>query len=489
MKRATGWLLASTLVLLTAAPALAQSVRVSGSTVVRYIELRPLLADSVAVGETEGGGLLRQTSDGRVVRCIPEEPFCRDTRPGERVSTVPVIQDLELSAWGFGEGAQLFAQLRGRTAWGGTALWPQADDALEVLAAYAQLERAWLRVRVGRQWKVSGLGFYNFDGVAAALRPSTSASLELYAGRSLIRGLNEPRTGGALQAIEELAPVQPGLLLGVQARYRPTPRLALSGFYQVDFRDDREGIYSELAALDGVARLGGGALEGSLELDLAGAALNEARLRARSPMLGRVVLHTEARRYRPYFELWTIWGAFSPVGFDEVRGGATWLGRGRGLLLRAEASYRNYGDAGGDDVFGSFRGEGWGIAANAGWSPASDWRLEAGARADAGFGAARREGQLSARRQLGEAGSIAAHALAFQRLYEFRLDEGTVFGFGTEASLALSDRVRLFASATAYRHRADAGTSIDWTQRRGSVRLQWTLGPEPGLGVPVGGVR
>jgi hypothetical protein len=55
-----------------------------------------------------------------------------------------------------------------------------------------------------------------------------------------------------------------------------------------------------------------------------------------------------------------------------------------------------------------------------------------------------------------------------------------VLGLGVEATARLSDRARISANATAYRH-SDAGTSggLDWNQRRASVRLQWLAGREP----------
>ncbi len=467
---------------IAAPPAEAQSVRVNGSTSIRYIELRPLVRDSIAATDVEGTDLLRQLPDGRVVRCIPEAAFCHDTQAGARVSTVPVIHDIEASAWGFGEGIRLYSQLRARTAWSGPPeLWPRGSDAFEVMAAFAELERDWGRIRVGRQWKVSGLGFYNFDGISGAVQAGAPLWIEAYAGRSLVRGLNEPRTSGALQAIEALAPPAAGLLLGAQARYRPDPRIALSATYQVDFRDDGTGLYAELAAAEGVFRVAGGSIDAGVEVDVAAGALNEARLSIRAPPVGRVATRLEIRRYRPYFELWTIWGAFSPVGFDEVQAGATWAdARGR-VIVRGETSYRRYGETGADGPL-DLRESGWGLGAGVSWLPDAAWRLDGSYRVEAGVGAARIEGQAGIQRLLGDRGTLAVQAVAFQRLYEFRLNEGTVFGVGAEGSVRLSERARVFASITGYRH-VEGGTvpGLDWTQRRANVRLQWTLGREPGL--------
>jgi hypothetical protein len=463
------------------APAAAQQLRVTGTTTVRFIELRPVARDSVAVEEVTGWGLLRQLDDGRTVRCIPEDPFCRYTRPGDRAAAIPLIQDLEASAWGFGRGLRAYAHVRGRQAWGsGAELWPQADDEVDLLAAYAEFERARYRLRAGRQWQVSGLGFYNFDGVNAGIVPFSGAWAEAYVGRTLIRGLNEPRTGGALESIEALAPPANGLLAGLHARYRPSPRLALGLAYQVDFRTDGGGLYAELAALDGTYRIGGGAVEGSIEADVATSSLNEARLRVRSSPVGRSVIHVEVRRYRPYFELWTIWGAFSPVGFDDVRSGVTWSHAGSRLVVRGEASYRSYGDTGITEPLDALRGEGWGASASASWSPAQAWHLDAAYRVEGGFGAARRDGHAGVARRLGDTGSFRLQALAFERLYEFRLAEGTVYGLAGELSLRISERAQLHAGGATYRHvGARAQHALDWNQRRASLRLHWTAGPEP----------
>jgi hypothetical protein len=459
----------------------AQSVRVTGSTSLRYVEVRPFVRDSLPAEEVGGAGLLRQTPDGRVVRCVVGDAFCRGTHPGEQVSTIPAMQDLEVSAWGFGEGIRAFAHLRGRTAWGGNPdLWPRAEETLDVLAAFGELDRERYRIRAGRQFTTSGLGFYNFDGLALTARPLQGLSLDGQVGRSLVRGLNEPRTGGALEAIEELAPIEPGLMLSGQVRYRPSARWALAALYHRDIRDDRAGLYSELARAEGVYRFEGGSVEGSMEADLAGGQLNELRLRFRAPPFRSTAAAAEIRRYRPYFELWTIWGAFSPVGFDEGRLDLTWA-RARGdVVVRGEASFRSYDDTGMETAVAPLRTDGWGLGTSASWSPRAAWRVEGGYRVEVGFGAARSEGHAGVVRRLGDRGHVAMRGLGFQRLYEFRLDEGVVLGAGAEGSFLLSERSRMVGSLTGYRHldRGDA-PGTDWTQLRASLRLQWTVGAEP----------
>jgi hypothetical protein len=405
------------------------------------------------------------------------------------LSTVPVIQDLELSAWGFGTGMRAFAQFRGRgTVSGSSDLWPRSDDALDVLALYGEIERARLRVRAGRQWKVSGLGFYNFDGVDVDVSVSPALTLEGYAGRSLVRGLNGGRTGGALESIESLATPSTGVLFGVNARYRPMVNLALSALYQIDFRADGRGVYSELAVANGVFNRKGATAEAAVELDVATLRLNQASLQLRAPLFKNWLSSAELRRYRPYFELWTIWGAFSPVGFDEARATLTWANREHRLVLRGEASYRSYGVDALEQTPDALRTDGWGVGTSLSWSPRAPWRIETAYRVESGYGASGRDGHLSVIRQLGPTGSIALQGLVFQRLYEFQLPEGTVVGLGAEMMVPISARSQLLGSAMLYRHlNSGSGAGLDWSQRRVSVRVLWTIGSEPGIPVAVRG--
>ena len=464
----------------------AQSARVSGSTSLRYIELRPFVRDSVLQTTAPGTALLRQLPDGRVVRCVPGETYCRDVHAGDALSTIPVIQDLEASVWGVGRGVQLFTQLRGRAAAGEASdLWPRSDDAFDVLAAWAEMARERYRVRAGRQWKVSGLGFYNFDGVNVAFDPKRVA-VELYAGRSLVRGMNEA-LGGAAGAIEGIGELKPGILAGAQLRYRRGERFAFGANYHLDVAADRRSLYSELAAVDAAFTHTRVSVESALEADVASAALNEARLTARATPLRQTSVLAEVRRYRPYFELWTIWGAFSPFAFDEARGAATWSDRTGALSLRGETAYRIYRDNDAVRGLGGVRSSGWSARTGAGWTPRRDWRLDGSYGLDAGFGAARLDASVGITRFIRDA-SLATQLLYFERLYEFRLDEGAVLGASADASLPLGDRLQAAASFALYRqNRRSAGSRIDWNQRRASVRLQWTMGAEPRMALPVQG--
>ncbi len=71
------------------------------------------------------------------------------------------------------------------------------------------------------------------------------------------------------------------------------------------------------------------------------------------------------------------------------------------------------------------------------------------------------------------------NAAAFQRLYELRVDEGTALALGVDGGVRYGARTRISGGLTVYRHDAGDGVGANWTQVRGSLRLEWTVGAEP----------
>ncbi len=466
--------------LLLAPAASGQTVRATGVTSIQFVTLRSLVQDSVPVGETNGDGLLRHTRDGTIVRCVTGLAFCRYTRAGDVLSTLPVIQDITLSAWGFGRGVRAYAQLRGRAGLGEEELWPRADDRFDALVAYIEWDHPFLRLRGGRQWKVSGLGYYNWDGASVLLRPTAGLTVDLYGGWSLARGLNEPHTGESLAAVEAFAPDARALLLGLQATWRPSSLYGVSALYQREIRDDRLGLYAERVALDGRVRRGRVSAELSLEADAATRTVNDARLRTAVALRPGLGVDAFARHYRPYFELWTIWGAFEPIGFGEAGAGVRWQPAGSDIAFDGDVAWRAYPDMETSATFGTVRSNGWRFGAVATWRPDTAWVAQVAYHADVGFGAGRNDASAHVRRDLGNGVRLGARALWFDRAFELRVSQGEVLGLGLEAETRLGPRSRVLGSLAAYRH-TSAASGADWSQVRGSLRLEWTVGPEPGM--------
>lgn len=482
-----GWALALLGALLPATLS-AQGARITGVTTARYIDILTFRTDSVSVDSTTGTGSLRDWR-GLAVQCTTGNPFCRFQRSGPRVSTVPFTQDLELSAWGLGQGIQLYAQLRGRMA-GGSAdeIWPQATDHFDALAAYVEMDRERFRARLGRQFKSSGLGYYNFDGGSIVLRARPDLTVEAFGGWGLVRGQNEYYTTSAISAVDALPPPENSYIFGFEARGRLWNRLSLGGVYQRELATDRSGLYSERIAVDASARvLRRGSVDGELQYDIAAGSFNQIRLRGTHPVWRRVSGMLEYRHYEPFFELWTIWGAFTPVGYDEANAGAFWGSDRDQLSLQLRGGWRRYQETNAGVSFAPMKREGWRVTADGSWLVAPAWRAHGGVHTEIGFGASRTDGDVGVRWEPGARGYIGARATAWQSSYELRLGTGTIYGAGLEGGVRVYQDVRVLGDVATYRHTYDDGAPwSDWSQLRGSLRLEWTVGRDPGMR---GGVR
>lgn len=473
--------MALALLMAAATTARGQTVRATGITSLQLVQLRPLVVDSVPVADAPGDGLIRRTADGRLVRCVTGDPVCRFTRSGDRETVTPLIQDVNVSAWGFGRGIRLYAQLRTRSSLGSNGdLWPRADDRFDALSAYIEFDRDKLRLRGGRQWKTSGLGYYNFDGISALYRALPGLSVEAFGGWSLARNLNEPRTSDAISAIETFAPDDRALILGAQARYRPSFAFSAGALYQREIRNDRLGLYSERGALDAAYRYGRGSVTGSLEADIASSEINDARLRVTYDLKPDITVSAFGRIYEPFFELWTIWGAFSPVGFNEGRASVAWSSPAGGLRFEAGGAYRDYEEANAGPADSNLRDDGWRAFVN-GNARHGSWFASGGYRSEAGFGAARFGGDLRAGRWFGDLGYLSVRGSLTQTFGEFRLNEQVVSGIGVDGSLRLGE-FSLTAGAALYdidakERPGDGG----WTQTRVYSSLSYRFGRDPGL--------
>lgn len=472
--------------------ATAQGVVVTGASYAQLIDLRPLLVDSVPIAATDSAwGAFRQTANGTLVLCSSGDGWCRFQRSGARASLVAMMQDLDVTAWGFGTGMSVHAELRARTAAGDAReLWPQANSALDVLAAYVDVDRDRFRARLGRQWLTSGLGLFNYDGAELVVRPWRAAGLSarVYGGGTLVEGLNRPLDAAALSPVEDLPPTDRAYLIGGGLELRPSARWAVSGQYQREIRYDRAALYSERFAADGELRFARATLGAQLTHDLATGDFNDLAAQLRVALRAGMDARLEARHYTPYFDLWTIWGAFAPVGYDEARGSLSWTAATGRLSVMGDGARRRYEATNTGVASLPLRTDGWRIGGAGALQAARSWQLQGSYHLDVGFGASQSDGDLALGWTPAERLNVRAHGSMFESIYEFRVGTGRVIGVGGEASYRLTSDLRLAADMVVYRHTGESRPQFaNWNQRRASVRLAWTLGSEAGRGAGAGG--
>jgi hypothetical protein len=241
-------------------------------------------------------------------------------------------------------------------------------------------------------------------------------------------------------------------------------------------------LYSDRFAADGSWRQFGASADFSLAWDISNLEVNEARLRVARPLRQGLTASVEGRRHRPFFDRWTIWGAFSPVPFDELRATGDWRNPTGSLGVDVRGAWRRYGETLAGLESQPLERDGWRAGAGAEWSVSDAWLVHGDYDVDIGFGASRSDVAAGARWMPNESRWIGVTASGLQHIYEFRVGTGRILGLRLDGGTRLANGLRLVGDVALYRHRlTGSGSSPDWSQRRVSLRVEWTAGSDPGM--------
>jgi hypothetical protein len=184
-----------------------------------------------------------------------------------------------------------------------------------------------------------------------------------------------------------------------------------------------------------------------------------------------------ARRYRPFFDLWTIWGAFSPVPYHTIHASASVTPLAR-FTIRARGERYRFEDA---QVFTpgvSVEDRGWRFEYGVTWAPTSHWEMDGSYQAEFGPGASSRgfTGRLTwvPKPQW----SMSAHGARLRRPLELRFNDAELTTIGVDAEYRPNARWRVGVQAIRYdetRDRPDA-SALDWNQFRVAGRISLLFG-------------
>lgn len=472
------------LVMLGAQQADAQQFRGSLATMGRYIEMRPIVRDTVDSASTSIDENGRFVYNGVPVFCSGQT--CTFYRAADVEHTIALNQDLALTTWGFGvEGLSATFFLRARQDVAGDFTWPRYDDPFDAVLAYAEFARERYRVRAGRQRSLTGLGFYSFDGLSAYVTPADWLNLEVYGGRSLARALEEPRNE-ALRGVDNFIPDNQAWLIGAAAEVMSSNGVSAAVRYQREIWSDRAALISERASFDFRSSiLRWVSVEASADYDVAYNRLGKAHVTLRRQFAqNRVSVELIGRRYLPFFELWTIWGVFSPVAYHEAELQAGWRVSDR-LDVSAAGSLLRYQDADAAIFVAPAEDETQRLTLRARARANDALTLDGEYRLEKGFGAFLSSGSANAMWAPAERIRIGLYGTAFQQILEFRTGEAVVFGGGATFDLALNDALNLSGGGTLYSQSFDNRPSaVDWTQKRAWLGLEWSFGRDPGMEEP-----
>lgn len=464
---------------LPAGPVHAQGIRGTITIDGSFLQLPTMHRDSLPESEVAGEGSVRQLPDGTIVSCTPGE-YCRWYAAGPIEDAWTTNQELRFTAWGGVPGLSATVAIRGRV--GTSEIWPRSAQEFDALGAYLTYDHRHFRARGGRLQMTNALGFYNYDGAAVLWKTLPFLWVEGWAGWSLSPNIDQPRDGELMQEADVFAPDERGLIFGGEIGAQWGRKLSGSVLYQREIRTDRLALYTERLAFDIGALLGSVSIDAAAKYDMAYGDFNDARLTITTPVAAGFDFSVQGRRYLPFFELWTIWGTFSPVAFNEATGTVRWSAPGLGLSLEAAGGYRKYENANTGAEFADIKDYGWTVAGRATWGNRG-WYADGGYRAVTGFGAVRYGGDVAFGKTFGPRTYVGIRGTSTQNFGEFRAGEQFVSGGGIDGSFALGD-VAIIGSYALYRIRYENQPGAeDWTQNRAYVGLQWRFGFAQGDGI------
>lgn len=466
--------------LLFALPAGAQSWRLRFDGYAQRLEFRGLTADSIPASAVITGGTTGPvTPDGYAATC-DFDAWCRFYRAGPVQQGIPVSAGVDLSMWGLGVTG-LSVRLSARTMGDltGNRLWPGTSPALRLVEGYGEYLRDGLTARLGRmveQGRLASSGSSGLDGVRATWH-TTSNRFEVggYAGWGLARGTILPVNS---PAVDPLADYQPsarqqvfGALAGLHFRSLDA---------QAEYRRERDPVTNYLVAeraalsmqLQPWARV---RLLTGADYDLAQARLGTAD--ATLSYTGKSLWVTAgARHYRPFFDLWTVWGVFSPVAYNGVNGSVA-IHPAKALQLRGRGEWFRYDNADVSTPAVTLEDHGYRWGVDGTLTPTPKWTLEAGGHGEFLPGASSKgvDGRVTwhARERL----DVSLSGGSLERPLELRFQNAGVNYLGGGVDYTVADRWRVGLTADRYwesRDRPDA-LSFDWNQWRLSARFSVTL--------------
>ncbi len=447
---------------------------------VQHVAYRGVRLDSIPLsGTVVGSNGGRETPDGFAVDCPNGSAVCTFYRPGAERRGGPMVTSADLTAWGLGvPRLSLHASARLGVDLGTSDVWPGTDPALQLLEAYLDYADDWYDVRAGRQIESGRLGYTGYDGGAFSARSlSTGLSGRVYGGWGLARATALPVTAGALNPLDEFQPRQRQWVAGVAGEWQHA-RASARVDYQREVDRDTRNLVSERVALSASARpldthwqLSGGA-----EYDLARDQWGTSDLTVRYTR-SRWSASAGARYYRPYFDLWTIWGVFSPVGHTSVNGTVS-IQPAKGLELTGSGERYWYAETFATTPLEPVEDRGWRWSTGVGYAFRPGWHAGGTYHAEYGPGASSKGWDAHLGWQPSQVISLSADGGHMVRPLEFRFGESALDWIGGQADLKPTARLRLGLSATRYmedRRRPDAA-AFDWDQTRIVASVSWLIG-------------
>jgi len=467
--------------LLWPSASMAQDYRVRIDAQAQSVWFRGLLSDSIlsTLAVPAGGGF--ETPDGRAVRCSAGD-YCFFLKPGPALHGMPVTTNASVMMWGLGvEGLSFRATGRVLGALGRDNVWPATTPSAQLIEGLFEYRRSSFVARAGRQLVSSRLEAIGFDGGWLRYRwDKTSLEFTGYGGWGLGQAAAVSATSPALNPLDEWRPRNRQLVAGAEAAwlYR---NLDVRGEYRREIDPEDNYFVSERTALSVGAFARAFRLNGGLDYNMAEGHLGNADL-ALTYMRPRFSVTGGARRYRPYFSLWTLWGAFSPVPYNAVNisgqaRATTWLS------LNGRAERYRYDDAEiSTGLVPHLEDGGWRARIGATATMDTRWTLETNYGLEHGPGASARSADMTLTFNPSEKISLDAYGGNLARPLELRFYDATSRWIGGRAQWQPNEQRRIWGDVAMVgddRERPDASaSSLDQLRIRAGISLAFGSGAD-----------
>jgi len=440
---------------------------------------RGLTADSIRVDSivTNPDGSL-VTPGGNAVTCPGNSAgYCDYFLAGPRIEAIPLVGTVDGNLFRFGvKGLRLHVAARFAAQVGDPNAVAGTSPAAQLMEAYAEYNHDWLLGRLGRQMVTGRLGYTGFDGAMVNARiANIGLGITGYIGLGLAQATFLYPTNPAINPLDQWQPTEGMTVAGASLNWS-APRADARLDYQREVDNDTHNFVSERVSLSGTGRLSPTwSVTGGADYDLSFDWWGKADLAVRYTG-SRISGSAGIRRYQPFFNLWTIWGAFSPTPYSAANGALS-AKVTRNLELRGFVEYYWYGNTYTDAPLVTVVDNGWRGTVGAGYQFSPAWTADASFEIDRGLGAAANYLQGQVRWRPSGNLSLAAHAGTLSRPLEFRYNTAGLFWVGAQGDYQASSRVTLSLLADWLKdnqQEPDIG-NFSWSQMRLSLRATWFL--------------
>ncbi len=467
MSRHASWVLWA---LLSGVPSLsAQQYRARVDASAQSVSYKGLVMDSIAAADvlraTDGR---ESTPDGFAVRCGAGD-YCFYLRPGPALHAMPASSTASVTLWGLGvDGLTARVTARVVADLGQDGVWPATEPVGQLLEGYVDYQRAALTARAGRLLVMSRLEPIGFDG--AWLRTgwrSSGVTLGAYGGWGLGRAATLPVSSPALNPLDEWRPDDRQLVAAADAAWS-RPNADVSAEYRREIDPQDRSVVSERAGLSLSARAASILARGGADFNIAEGRVGSADLML-TYMQPQYSLSLGARRYRPYFSLWTLWGAFSPVSYHALNASAQ-ARTGSRLTLHARGEAFRYDDAAVSvAIVPDLEDRGWRGSIGADVLLGGAWTGQANLGMERGPGAASRFADASVA-WTRERFTLDVYGGRLERPLELRFYDATSAWAGTRAEWRVSQWRRVWTEIALIHDDRDRPDASAWSMTQTRVR-------------------